>query len=48
MFTQNIQWQALNFEDKRREVGITDDLVRLSLGIEDGENLIEELKQALE
>lgn len=35
-------------EDKRKEVGITDDLVRLSVGIEDAEDLIEDLKQALE
>ena len=34
-------------EDKRKEVGITDDLVRLSVGIEDIEDLIEDLKQAL-
>lgn len=34
-------------EDKRKEVGITDDLVRLSVGIEDPEDLIEDLKQAL-
>ncbi|MBP9792661.1 MAG: cystathionine gamma-synthase [Flavobacterium sp.] len=34
-------------EDKRKEIGITDDLVRLSVGIEDVEDLIEDLKQAL-
>ena len=34
-------------EDKRKEIGITDDLVRLSVGIEDSEDLIEDLKQAL-
>ena len=34
-------------EDKRKEVGITDDLVRLSVGIEDATDLIEDLKQAL-
>jgi cystathionine beta-lyase/cystathionine gamma-synthase len=34
--------------DKRAEVGITDDLVRLSVGIEDAEDLIADLKQALE
>jgi cystathionine beta-lyase/cystathionine gamma-synthase len=34
-------------EDKRREIGITDDLVRLSVGIEDADDLIEDLKQAL-
>jgi len=28
-------------------VGITDDMVRLSVGIEDVEDLIEDLKQAL-
>ncbi|MCI9844296.1 cystathionine gamma-synthase [Flavobacterium pectinovorum] len=33
--------------DKRAEVGITDDLVRLSVGIEDAEDLIADLKQAL-
>lgn len=34
-------------EDKRKEIGITDDLVRLSVGIEDAEDLIADLKQAL-
>lgn len=33
--------------DKRAEVGITDDLVRLSVGIEDTEDLIADLEQAL-
>lgn len=33
--------------EKRLEIGITDDLVRLSVGIEDVEDLIEDLKQAL-
>ena len=32
--------------DKRAEVGITDDLVRLSVGIEDAEDLIIDLEQA--
>ena len=35
-------------EDKRKEIGITDDLVRLSVGVEDAEDLIDDLKQALE
>ncbi|RZJ35138.1 MAG: cystathionine gamma-synthase [Flavobacterium sp.] len=35
-------------EDKRKIIGITDDLVRLSVGIEDSEDLINDLKQALE
>ena len=34
-------------EDKRKEIGITDDLVRLSVGVEDVDDLIEDLKQAL-
>lgn len=34
-------------EDKRKEIGITDDLVRLSVGVEDAEDLIEDLRQAL-
>lgn len=34
-------------EDKRKEIGITDDLVRLSVGIEDIEDLIEDIEQAL-
>ena len=33
--------------DKRAEIGITDDLVRLSVGIEDIEDLIADLEQAL-
>lgn len=33
-------------EPKRREIGITDDLVRLSVGIEDIDDLIEDIEQA--
>jgi cystathionine gamma-lyase len=32
--------------DKREELGITDDLVRLSVGIEDAEDLIADLEKA--
>jgi cystathionine beta-lyase/cystathionine gamma-synthase len=35
-------------EDKRLAVGITDDLVRLSVGVEDIDDLLADLKQALE
>jgi cystathionine beta-lyase len=31
--------------DKRKEIGITDDLVRLSVGIEDADDLIDDLKE---
>jgi cystathionine beta-lyase len=34
-------------EEKRKEIGITDDLVRLSVGVEDIEDLIADLNQAL-
>ena len=34
-------------EEKRKEIGITDDLVRLSVGIEDIDDLIQDLEQAL-
>ncbi|MCR5861042.1 cystathionine gamma-synthase [Flavobacterium sp. J372] len=34
-------------EDKRLEIGISDDLVRLSVGIEDAEDLIADIEQAL-
>ncbi|MFT6748120.1 MAG: cystathionine beta-lyase/cystathionine gamma-synthase [Flavobacterium sp.] len=34
-------------EDKRKEIGITDDLVRLSVGIEDAEDLLSDLERAL-
>ncbi len=34
-------------EDKRRENGISDDLVRLSVGVEDIDDLLEDLRQAL-
>jgi len=34
-------------EEKRKEIGITDDLVRLSVGVEDIEDLISDLEQAL-
>lgn len=33
--------------EKRAEIGITDDLVRLSVGVEDIDDLLEDLKQAL-
>src|SRR5690606_5106114 len=33
--------------EKRAEIGITDDLVRLSVGIEDIDDLLEDLRQAL-
>ncbi len=35
-------------EEKRKEIGITDDLVRLSVGIEDADDLIEDIRQALD
>jgi cystathionine beta-lyase/cystathionine gamma-synthase len=35
-------------EAERKRVGITDGLVRLSVGLEDAEDLIEALEQALE
>lgn len=34
-------------QDKRQEIGITDDLVRLSVGIEDIDDLLEDLENAL-
>ncbi|AXG73925.1 cystathionine gamma-synthase [Flavobacterium arcticum] len=34
-------------EDKRKELGITDDMVRLSVGVEDAEDLLNDLEQAL-
>jgi cystathionine beta-lyase len=33
-------------EDKRAEIGITDDLVRLSTGVEDIDDLLADLEQA--
>ena len=33
--------------EKRHEIGITDSLIRLSVGCEDVDDLIEDLKQAL-
>jgi cystathionine beta-lyase len=38
-------WHASIPEDKRLAVGITDDLVRLSVGVED-DDLLADLKQA--
>ena len=35
-------------EEVRREVGITDGLIRLSVGLESADDLIEDLEQALE
>jgi cystathionine gamma-lyase / homocysteine desulfhydrase len=34
--------------DRRQHIGITDDLVRVSVGIEDVEDLKEDLAQALD
>ena len=34
-------------KEERLKVGLTDSLIRLSVGIEDFEDLIEDLKQAL-
>ena len=34
--------------ERREELGITDGLVRISVGLEDIEDLIEDLKQGLE
>lgn len=33
--------------DRRQELGITDGLIRISVGIEDGQDLVEDLEQAL-
>jgi cystathionine beta-lyase/cystathionine gamma-synthase len=35
-------------EDQRKVLKITDNLVRISVGLEDPEDLIKDLKQALE
>lgn len=35
-------------KEERMKVGLTDSLIRLSVGIEDGDDLVEDLKQALE
>jgi hypothetical protein len=35
----------IDSEDKRKKIGITDDLVRLSVGIEDADDLIDDLKE---
>lgn len=34
-------------EEKRREIGLTPGLVRLSVGVEDGDDLLEDLSAAL-
>lgn len=34
-------------EDQRKVLGISDSLIRLSVGLEDSEDLVEDLKQAL-
>jgi cystathionine beta-lyase/cystathionine gamma-synthase len=33
--------------EERRKLGITDDLIRLSVGIEDSDDLVEDVKTAL-
>lgn len=35
-------------EDQREKLNITDNLIRLSVGLEDEEDLVEDLRQALE
>ena len=35
-------------KDRREEIGITDGLVRLSIGIEDADDLMEDLSQAID
>ena len=35
-------------KDRREEIGITDGLVRLSIGIEDVDDLLEDLSQAID
>jgi cystathionine beta-lyase/cystathionine gamma-synthase len=35
-------------EDYRKKIGMADNLVRLALGLEDADDLIADLKQALE
>lgn len=34
-------------EDQRKNLGINDSLIRLSVGLEDAEDLVEDLKQGL-
>jgi len=34
--------------ERRAEIGLTDSLIRISVGIEDAEDLIADLRQALE
>jgi cystathionine beta-lyase/cystathionine gamma-synthase len=33
--------------EERRRIGLSDSLIRLSVGVEDGDDLIEDLDQAL-
>jgi cystathionine beta-lyase len=40
----SVMMARIDSEDKRKEIGITDDLVRLSVGIEDADDLIDDLK----
>lgn len=35
-------------EDQRKKLGISDSLLRLSVGLEDADDLVEDLKLALE
>ena len=45
----NLHWQWLHEMDpeSRKELGITDNLVRLCLGLEDADDMIADLDQAL-
>ena len=40
-----IRWQLT--PDQRREGGVTEDFIRLSVGIEDPDDILEDLDQAL-
>lgn len=46
-FCRSIMTHASVPEDQRKVLGINDSLIRLSVGLEDADDLVEDLKQAL-
>lgn len=47
LFSRAIMTHASVSEDERKELGISDTLIRLSVGLEDEEDIIADLDQAL-
>lgn len=47
IYFRSVMTHASVPEDQRKQLGISDNLIRLSVGLEDKEDLIEDIQQAL-